>query len=95
MNRDVLEQDDEVLEDEKLQHRITERLEEDPAFHVGKSSRTRLSVEVEDGEVTLGGSVRTARDRRRADILARALGATTVHNRLRVEEETTGRSSAR
>jgi hypothetical protein len=39
-------------------------------------------------EVTLRGVVRTPLDRRKADIIARALGATTVDNRLGVEEAT-------
>ena len=36
--------------------------------------------------MTLTGNVRTALDRRRADLLARALGAAGVENRLRVAE---------
>jgi osmotically-inducible protein OsmY len=74
------------LDDDELLHLVTERLQEDPAFH-GRRQGGRLVVEVSDGEVTLRGVVRTAGDRRRVDILARALGASTVHNRLRVEEE--------
>jgi CO/xanthine dehydrogenase FAD-binding subunit len=44
-------------------------------------------VEVEDGHVILTGVVRTALDKRRADLLARSLGAAGVDNRLRVAEE--------
>jgi osmotically-inducible protein OsmY len=43
-------------------------------------------VEVDEGHVTLTGVVRTPLDRRRADILARALGAVSVDNRLQVVE---------
>ena len=46
-----------------------------------------LQLEVEDGHVTLNGVVRTKMDRRRADILVRALGALGVDNRLRVLTE--------
>jgi osmotically-inducible protein OsmY len=75
------------LDDEDLQELIEERLEADPVFHLGRDRRVRVEVEVNDGEVTLHGVVRTALDRRKADIVARALGATTVDNRLRVEPE--------
>ena len=73
----------EPMEDEELQQLITERIEEDPVFWTGSGRRrTYVTVEVEDGHVILSGVVRSAMDRRRADILARALGATTVDNRL-------------
>jgi BON domain-containing protein len=78
----------EPLEDDELQHLITERIDEDPAFWTGGARRrTSITVEVEDGYVTLSGVVRTAMERRRADILARALGAAGVDNRLRVAED--------
>jgi osmotically-inducible protein OsmY len=78
----------EPLEDDELQHLITERIDEDPAFWTGGARRrTTITVEVEDGYVTLSGVVRTAMERRRADILARALGAAGVDNRLRVAED--------
>ena len=86
MREDKLANSDLELDDDQLQHLIAERMEEDPAFH-GRRQGVRFTVEVEDGEVTLRGVVRTARDRRRVDILARALGAKTVHNRLRVAGE--------
>lgn len=80
-----------LLEDDELQQVITEQIEEDPSFWTGAGkSRTVITVEVHDGSVTLSGQVRTAQDRRRADILARALGASGVDNRLRVAEETSG-----
>ena len=75
------------LDDEDLQELIEERLEADPVFHLGRDRRVRVEVEVNDGEVILHGVVRTALDRRRADILARALGATTVDNRLLIEPD--------
>ncbi len=79
----------EPLEDEELQQLITERIEEDPVFWTGSGRRrTYVTVEVEDGHVMLSGVVRSAMDRRRADILARALGAISVDNRLGIAEET-------
>ena len=67
----------ELLEDEDFQQLITDRLEEDPTFWTGSGKRrTVITVEVDDGHVTLNGTVRTRMDRRRADILVRALGAT-------------------
>lgn len=77
-----------MLDDDELQLLITERLDEDPSFSGGTGrNRAVVTVEVTDGQVTLIGNVRTAADRRRADLLARALGASTVENRLRVNEE--------
>lgn len=75
-----------LLDDDELQELIAERLDEDPVFHLTSGRRARFTVEVDDGAATLRGVVRTALDRRRADILARALGATTVDNKLRVED---------
>lgn len=76
-----------MLEDEDLQVLIAERIEEDGSFWVAAGkNRTIINVEVTDGHVTLTGNVRTALDRRRADLLARALGAAGVENRLRVAE---------
>ena len=75
------------LDDDELQELIEDRLDADPVFHLGRDRRVRVEVEVDDGTVILHGVVRTALDRRKADILARALGATTVDNRLRVEPD--------
>jgi osmotically-inducible protein OsmY len=75
-----------LLDDDELQELIADRIDEDPIFHLNSGRRARITVEVGDGVATLRGLVRTALDRRRADILARALGAMTVDNRLRVEE---------
>jgi hypothetical protein len=78
----------ELLEDDDFQQLITDRLEEDPTFWTGSGKRrTVITVEVDDGHVTLNGVVRTRMDRRRADILVRALGALGVDNRLRVLTE--------
>jgi osmotically-inducible protein OsmY len=86
----------EPLEDEELQQLITDRIEEDPVFWTGSGRRrTYVTVEVEDGHVMLSGVVRSPMDRRRADILARALGAVSVDNRLGVAEETTGKDKSK
>ena len=77
-----------MLEDDELQVLIAERLDEDASFWGGTGrNRTSITVEVSDGQVTLTGNVRTAADRRRADLLARSLGAVSVENRLRVNDE--------
>lgn len=86
----------EPLEDEELQQLITERIEEDPVFWTGSGRRrTYVTVEVEDGHVVLSGLVRSPLDRRRADILARALGAISVDNRLGIAEEGGGKDKAK
>jgi osmotically-inducible protein OsmY len=73
------------LDDQELQQLITERIDEDAVFWTGPDRRrTAIMVEVDEGHVTLTGAVRSAMDRRRADILARALGAVSVDNRLRI-----------
>ena len=84
-----------MLDDDELQQVIQEQIEEDPTFWTGtRKERTVITVQVDDGHVTLTGVVRTAADRRRADILARALarrrGASGVENRLRLHEELQG-----
>lgn len=85
-----------MLDDDELQMLITERLDEDPSFWGGTGkNRTVIAVEVNDGHVTLTGNVRTAADRRRADLLARALGAFGVDNRLRVNDEAPSPKSRR
>ena len=78
----------EPMDDEELQQLISERIEDDPVFWTGAGRRrTYVNVEVEDGHVMLSGVVRSSMDRRRADILARALGAASVDNRLSVAED--------
>jgi osmotically-inducible protein OsmY len=80
-----------MLEDDELQQLITERLDEDASFWTGTGrNRTAIFVEVSDGHVTLTGLVRSATDRRRADLLARSLGAAGVDNRLEVVSEAPG-----
>jgi osmotically-inducible protein OsmY len=83
------------LDDDELQELIEEHLGDDPVFHVGGTRRASLEVDVDDGVATLRGVVRRALDRRKADIVARALGATTVDNRLRVEEDDAQRKPRR
>ena len=89
----------ELLEDDDFQQLITDRLEEDPTFWTGSGKRrTVITVEVDDGHVTLSGVVRTRMDRRRADILVRALGALGVHTHARrqvAHADPTGESGAR
>ena len=85
-----------MLDDDELQQVIQEQIEEDPTFWTGtRKDRTVINVQVDDGHVTLTGVVRTATDRRRADILARALGASGVDNRLRLHEELQGDKRSR
>ena len=82
-----------MLHDDELQHLILDRIEEDGSFAVAAGrGRTVINVQVNDGEVTLTGIVRTAIDRRRADLLARAMGASSVDNQLRVAEDGAGKS---
>ena len=85
-----------ALEDDELQQLITNRIEEDSAFWTGAGAkRTVITVTVDDAEVTLTGSVRTASERRRADLLARAMGAVTVYNHLAIADgKRDGRRSA-
>ena len=87
IHRSIGRKEKRALDDDDLQELIWEGLDADPVFQVGHHRGARIDVEVDDGEVTLHGVVRTALDRRKADILARALGATTVDNRLRIEPE--------
>ena len=78
-----------VIDDDALETLITDRIDGDPAFWENRKSRkTMIMVEVEGGQVTLKGIVKSPVERRRADILARALGAQGVDNRLRLETET-------
>ena len=82
-----------MLHDDELQHLILERIEEDGSFAVAAGrGRTVINVQVTEGEVTLTGIVRSAADRRRADLLARAMGAAGVDNQLRVADEGAGKS---
>ncbi len=71
-------------DDEELQQAILDRLQDDPAYYNGR--KMRVSIDVDDGEVTARGAVRTFLERRKVDIVARALGASTVHNEIVIEE---------
>jgi osmotically-inducible protein OsmY len=80
-----------LLEDDELQLVITEQLEEDPSFWTGTGkNRAVINVEVNDQHVTLKGIVKSAVERRKADILARALGAAGVDNQLRIADDASG-----
>jgi osmotically-inducible protein OsmY len=79
---------DGAIDDDGLETLITDRLDSDPAFWESRRSRkTMIVVEVDGGYVTLNGVVKSQVERRRADIVARALGAQGVDNRLRLETE--------
>jgi len=73
------------LDDNDLQETIVDQLEDDPAYRLGR--RLRVTVEVNDGEVTVRGSVRTALERRKVDIIARAVGAASVNNEIVIADE--------
>jgi osmotically-inducible protein OsmY len=83
-----------LIDDDRLQRVIAERMESDPAFWLGRARKTMIAVDVEDGYATLSGIVRSPSDRRRADILARALGALGVDNRIQLEAELDRKRSA-
>ncbi len=85
-DRYVAQREKDLLDDDELQDLIAERLDADPVFYLSSGRRARFNVDVDDGAATLRGVVRNASDRRRADILARALGASTVDNQLKIEE---------
>ncbi len=85
-DRYVAQREKDLLDDDELQDLIAERLDADPVFYLSNGRRARFNVDVDDGAATLRGVVRNASDRRRADILARALGASTVDNQLKIEE---------
>ena len=77
-----------AIDDDELETLITDRLDSDPVFWESRKSRkTMIVVEVDGGYATLNGVVKSQVERRKADILARALGAVGVDNRLRLETE--------
>ena len=90
---DRLSHRERVLDDDELQQAIVDRLEDDSAYHNGR--RLRVTVEVDDGEVTVRGSVRTFLERRKVDIVARALGASTVDNQIVVDAQNEQRKPMR
>jgi len=74
-----------VRPDERIWEEVNERLEED-----GEIDATDVSVQVENGEVTLEGSIDDRRARRLAEDLAESVrGVRDVHNRLRVASRET------
>jgi osmotically-inducible protein OsmY len=80
-----------LIDDDALETLITEKLDSDPAFwETRKSRKTLIMVEVDSGYATLKGVVKSPVERRKADILARALGAIGVDNRLRLETDVPG-----
>jgi osmotically-inducible protein OsmY len=84
----TIERKREILDDDTLEQLISSRIQDDSTFWTGAGyKRNSINVTVEEGEVTLTGVVRTQLERRRADLLARAVGALTVHNQLQVNEE--------
>lgn len=80
-----------LIDDDALETLITDKLDSDPAFwETRKTRKAPIMVEVDGGYATLNGVVKSPVERRKADILARALGAVGVDNRLRLESETGG-----
>jgi BON domain-containing protein len=77
--------------------RSDERIREDICDELTRRSDidpSRLSVRVENGDVTLEGTVRDLETRRLVDeVASRSVGVRQVHNELRIEERTDGSSS--
>ena len=79
-------------DDETLHRLITDGIHDESMFWTGRGSRkTMIVVVVGGGYVTLNGIVRTAAEKRRADIIARALGAAGVDNRLQLDSDVADR----
>ena len=77
-----------LIDDDALETMIIDKLDSDPAFWENRKNRkTMITVEVDGGYAILNGTVKSQVERRKADILARALGALGVDNRLRLESE--------
>lgn len=77
-----------LIDDDALETMIIDKLDSDPAFWENRKNRkTMITVEVDGGYAILNGIVKSQVERRKADILARALGALGVDNRLRLESE--------
>ena len=77
-----------LIDDDTLETMIIDKLDSDPAFWENRKNRkTMITVEVDGGYAILNGIVKSQVERRKADILARALGALGVDNRLRLESE--------
>ena len=77
-----------LIDDDALETMIIDKLDSDPAFWENRKNRkTMITVEVDGGYAILNGIVKSQVERRKADILARVLGALGVDNRLRLESE--------
>jgi osmotically-inducible protein OsmY len=59
----------------------------DAVFNAGRRRKGIMTIEVHDGMVTFTGVVRSALEKRRADIIARGLGAFGVDNQLEIESD--------
>jgi osmotically-inducible protein OsmY len=82
------------VDDDTLARLIRDRIDNDAVFWMGPGNRrTMIVVEVDEGFVTLTGIVRSATERRRADLLARALGALGVDNQLQLDGELRNKSA--
>jgi osmotically-inducible protein OsmY len=93
MRRRIPSDTDEHPDDETLHRLISEVIDNDAVFWTGRGSRkTMIVVDVEEGYVTLNGIVRTVEEKRRADVIARALGAAGVDNRLQLDSDVADRS---
>jgi osmotically-inducible protein OsmY len=80
--------DREYMDDDTLRQVIKEVIYTDAVFSMGRGRKGVITIEVHDGLVTLSGVVRSAIEKRRADIIARGLGALGVENHLQVESDT-------
>lgn len=71
--------------DERIQDDVCERLTEDPEVDASE-----IEVQVQEGEVTLEGTVDSRRTKRRAeDVIESISGITEIHNRLRIGKSPT------
>jgi hypothetical protein len=76
--------------DERIFEEVCDRLTDDP-----RVDATDVEVRVENGEVTLAGTVRSRQEKHRAeDLVERLSGVRDVHNHLRVSHGTIGESGA-
>jgi osmotically-inducible protein OsmY len=84
MRRHFGSADREYMDDETLHQVIKEVIYTDAVFNSGPGRKGTIVIEVHDGVVTLTGVVRNLLEKRRADIIARGLGALGVDNQLEV-----------
>jgi osmotically-inducible protein OsmY len=85
MRRTFGSADREYMDDDTLRQVIKEVIYTDTVFSVGRGRKGVITIDVHDGLVTLSGVVRSETEKRRADIIARGLGALGVENHLQVE----------